>query len=121
MIYVDEIPEVDKIYQGQDAVRFEFYCNADIEDYKEIYIDVQLPDETNTTWIPEILDKENGVLFYDPKPEDIQQLGEYVTQPKIVYNNGKIGYGNADSFFIFPREVELAREENGGQREDTGS
>ena len=86
-------------YKTSLAVKLELTLEFDLTGATSVSYLIQKPDGTTDTWTATVDTAATGVTSYLTEDGDLDVLGVYVIQPKVVFT-GKEYYGDPVSFQI---------------------
>ena len=90
-----------KIYVGQTALRIEATCGVDITGATTHTIMYKKPSGTTGTWASDILNAEEGSVFYEPvNNSDIDEIGTWILYMHVVFSDGREAYGEPYNFKV---------------------
>lgn len=89
------------VYKGSVGVDVTINTRNDLTNSASCDILVQLPDGTDTVWIPTDITRATGVVYYTTVQGDLEQSGPYTLQVKTTQVDGDIFFSNAFVWKIY--------------------
>lgn len=83
-----------KIFEGQNALRFEADTNVDITGAVGTLIKYIKPDGSSGTFSASIDDAENGIIYYDVvNTTELDQEGTWIMWAHVTFSDGRVAQG----------------------------